>query len=358
LLLEADMRTPAPGRSVQIYSHRPGRMELPRYLRTERTGSDGTVGVDLAAGSYIVCAPGATPGSPAPRSARATVGTGPVLVHLVEAPPSARQRFDVRAGFDPRPGIAPKLVLRRVDDGSGARFEQPGVLLPGSNAFDLDLPAGRYTVEVLPLGELLVDRAARELSVGPERAAFAVEVRGNPGRIDVTLAGLSAEQLPARVYPQPVEGLASDAPESTWWGPYKWHRVDLQVPTLDGPRRVLVFGADGTFRSRAPVDLSGDAARVELEPALRVVVDWFGWDPRRDADAVVFAVGEAEAARTLRPRFGAGHPELERPALGGELVVPRTGSLRLECRRADGSLAWEWSAEVAADPVRVRIGSP
>lgn len=359
LLLRPDMATPAPAGELRVYSFVPRSMELPEFVRAVRTGADGIADcTGLAPGSYVVCAPGATPRAAAPRTARATVGAGEtVLVRLVEAAPATVVRFDVRASFTPRFGVTSKLVLRRVDDGSGDLFQQPDLLKPGAVTFELALPPGRYAVGTLPLGELVVEPGSRELVVGEEERTATIVLTENPARVDVVLEGVPATELPARVYPQSAaDSLLADRPAQLWWGPPRWHRPDLQAPALEGPRRVLVFGRNATFRSRDIVTLDSDRVAVALEPAARVVVDWFDWDPARDAGAVLTVeVGEEVVARTLVPRFGEGHPELERPAMGGEVVVAHGGEARLECRRPDGTLAWERTVALIDDPVRVRI---
>ncbi|MGA0867379.1 MAG: hypothetical protein ACO3UM_00460 [Planctomycetota bacterium] len=362
-LLRADMRTAAPGRSLQVYSFRPGRMTLPEYQVTVRTGDDGRATVrDLPPGHYLICGPGASPRDSAPRTARVEVGTGLVQAIVVEAADVRPLRVEVRSDYAPRYGIAPKVVLTRLDDGSGARFEQPGVLRPGVEAFDLPLPVGTYAMAVLPEGELLPAGPSDQVRVADREAPLLLHLVENRARVDVTLKGLPPTEFPARVHAQPTAGaLQTDLPERTWWGPYKWHQADMTLPALQGPRRLLVFGARGTFRSVGPVDVSGDRAVVEVEPAARVVVDIFDWDPEADAGLVLDAVsGDEELARVLKPRFGDGYPELDRPSLGGEIFVSAEVPLTLVGRRADGTEAFRRvlaAADLApTEAVRVSVG--
>lgn len=361
LLLEPDMATPAPRRTVQVYSFVPRSMSLPEYVTALRTSDAGIAAApDLPPGSYIVCAPGAAPGMPAPRTARVTVAADEAArAVLVEPPVAGKVTFDVRAAFEPRFGITPKLVLHRIDDNSGTHHEQPDLLKPGGNVFELELPLGRYSVGTLPMGELVPESGSREITIDRGTRRVTVVLAENPARVDVVLEGVPPAELPARVYPQPAADVLHDDLAKPWWGPHRWHAPKQQVPAVDGPRRVLVFGRAATFRSRKPVVLEVDRIVVPVEPATRIVVDWFDWVPELDAGALLTAeVGDEVIARTLVPRFGAGHPELERPALGGELVVPLRDSARLECRRTDGSLAWERVVPLTGEPVRLAIETP
>lgn len=363
-LLRADMRTPAAGRSLQIYAYTPGKMALPEYRTTARTGEDGRVRVgELAPGHYVICGPGASPRDTAPRVARVEVGSGSAEAILVESADERPVRVEVRADYAPRFGIAPKVVLTRLDDDTGARFEQPGVLRPGVVAFDLQLPRGDYTVGVLPEGELLLAGASSQIRVTDPSTPLILDLVENRARVDVILKGLPADELPARVHAQPALELSTDLPERTWWGPFKWHRPDMTVPTLSEPRRILVFGARGTFRSAMPVDVSRDRVEVPLEAANRLVVEVYDWDPVADRGLVLdVQAGDEVCARVLTPRFGDGYPELERPALGGELVVPAGVPLVLVGRRADGTEAFRRELAPAEppveQPVRVSIGAP
>ncbi|MDA1220437.1 MAG: hypothetical protein O3B85_00295, partial [Planctomycetota bacterium] len=288
------------------------------------------------------------------------VGVGVVEAVLVEAAGVRPVRGEVRAEYAPRYGIAPKVVLSRLEDGTGSRFEQPGVLRPGVQAFDLPLPAGSYAIGVLPEGELVVAGGSPQVRVEEPSRPLVLDLVENRARVDVELGGLPAEEFPARVHAQPAVELLQDLPERTWWGPYKWHRADMTLPALEGPRRLLVFGVRGTYRSVEPVDLSGDRAEVAVEPAVRVVVDVYGWDPVAD-DGLVLDVeaGSEASARVLTPRFGDGYPELRRPALGGEFVVRPGTEIRLLGRRVDGTEAFrrvvEAPTETSEEPLRLSL---
>ena len=92
-----------------------------------------------------------------------------------------------------------------------------------------------------------------------------------------------------------------------------------------------------------------------MAPATRLVVDWFAWQPEADTGATLFVEhGEEAQARTLAPVFGAARPDLERPAMSGELVVPR-GPLRLECRTAEGELRFARDVVAEGPELHVRV---
>jgi len=359
-LLRADMRSPAAGRSLQIYSFTPGRMALPEYRTTVRTGADGrAVAGDLELGHYVICGPGASPRDVAPRTARVELADGFAEVILVEAIDDRPVRVEVRSDYAPRYGIAPKVVLTRLGHGAGTRFEQPGVLRPGVEVFELPLHPGSYTVGVLPEGELLPAGTSAQIQVGEGGESLLLHLVENRARVDVSLEGLPADEFPARVHAQPEQALLHDLPERTWWGPYKWHQAEMTLPAIESPRRLLVFGARRTYRATGPSDLSRDRVTVPLEPAVRLVVDVFAWEPQTDGGLVLDVLaGDEEFARVLQPRFGDGYPELSRPALGGELVVPAGVPMTLVGRREDGSEAFRRELGPAAsanEPLRVSI---
>src|SRR5690606_12466382 len=101
----------------------------------------------------------------------------------------------------PGEGVTVRLVCRRRD--GGARFRSREALVPGASQIELALPEAQYDIEVEPIGELLVHPDTRVLQVARSATVARVSLAANPARIDVQLGGLSADELPVRVYPQP-----------------------------------------------------------------------------------------------------------------------------------------------------------
>src|SRR5690606_17691451 len=133
VLLEPDMATRSPHRALSIHRYTPRRMERPELVREPTTDALGIARIPaLEPGSYIVCAPGATPSSPAPATARATLVPGgpPITRYVVEPQPTVPVTFRVQADFTPREGVAVRLVCRRRD--GGARFRSREALVPGA----------------------------------------------------------------------------------------------------------------------------------------------------------------------------------------------------------------------------------
>ena len=90
---------------------------------------------------------------------------------------------------------------------------------------------------------------------------------------------------------------------------------------------------------------------------MRIDIEWFDWQPLVDVGATAFIEAtDVELARALTPVFARGPDPALRPAMSGTFVVPG-GPVRVECRRVDGSLAWERSLDPRGEAARVTIGS-
>lgn len=359
MVLRDDWCTAFAGATLRAYRFDPRRMELPKNPVFLRTGDDGVaVFDDVPDGPWLIVAPGAEPGDPAPATARATTSHDAVapLLTVAAIAPSIEARFDVLARFAPRDGFSTRLVLVREDDLSRREYPFPRVVDPGANQVVLRVPAGRYEVTTRPLGDLVVRDDERLVKLADQGAPRTLHLDENPKRITVTLDGLPDDELPARVVPCAVDRVRDDRPTDVWWGPFRWHARTMVVSTLRGTHRLAVHGRTRTYLSRDAARLDGEKLVVQLVPAVRVLVDVGAWKGARDAGATIdVAAGDERFTRMLVPVFGPERPDLSAPVLGGELVVPAGANLLIECLRADGSAAWTRTVAADTDPLRVRV---
>ncbi|MBI5851273.1 MAG: hypothetical protein HZB39_09615 [Planctomycetes bacterium] len=359
VVLRDDWCTAFAGATLRAFRFDPRRMELPKNPVFLRAGDDGVaVFEDAPDGPWLIVAPGAEPGDPAPATARATTSRDAEspLVTVAAVAPAIEVRFDVLARFAPRDGFSTRLVLVREDDFSRREYPFPRVVEPGSNQVVLRVPAGRYEVTTRPLGDLVVRDDERLVNLAESSGPQTLHLDENQGRITVVLEGLPDDELPARVVPSAVDRVLDDRPTDVWWGPFRWHARTMVVSTLRGTHRLAVHGRTRTYLSRDAARLDGEKLVVQLVPAVRLLVDVGTWQSARDSGATIdVTAGDERFTRMLVPVFGPERPDLPAPVLGGELVVPAGANLTIECVRADGSAAWTRTVAADTDPLRVRV---
>jgi hypothetical protein len=173
-----------------------------------------------------------------------------------------------------------------------------------------------------------------------------VVVGPNPEHTRLELSGIERHCLPVRVTRESVDTIVDECSDTTFLGRYHWQEAVADVPSQERPCRLLAFGRTWTFVSAAPIDVRGPRVTVPMLPGSRVHIEWVGWRPDRDRDAIVeVETAHGNVARMLAPSLVARHGA-HWPALVGDLVVPQ-GRWVARCWRADGSQAWVEA--VAAD---------
>lgn len=345
--LNAEVTGPAAGREVGIYAIDMRNPGPPIPLKTMNTDENGYVRVaGLEPGGFLVAGPGAEAKDGHPHCTRLML---PPKIPAFEAPCTVvampRTQFvTLRIEADIRPeknrGMAPRLYLKRKDDGSGHPHPLPTVLQPGRQTCVLRVPPGTYELGSLPLGRLALETNEGFLEVATGKdPVMDVKVRENEAMTSLELRGIPKERFPVIVHPQRCDGVLDEDPQLFFLGEYRWRLPEQRVPVLGFRCRLVGLARGGTYIADRELELTRAPVAVAMKPACLVHVTWLGPEAVRSEGAIAMTTsGKEQVVTRLRRELVADGAELK-PALVGTVVVPK-GRLQVECLRADGSVVW------------------
>ncbi len=350
--LNPQMTGPAAGQKVGIYALDMRNPGPPIPLKRVKTDGNGYARVPgLEPGGFFVAAPGAGPEDNHPHTARLML---PPRIPAVESvctvvamPETRSVTLRVEADIQPdrNRGMAPKLYLKRKDDGSGRPYPLPAMLQPGKQTTVVRVPSGTYELGALPLGRLVLEtnEAFLDVAAGADPVVD-IKVRENEAMTSLELRGIPEDEFPVIVHPRRCDAVADEDPQLFFLGPYRWRRPEQQVPVLSFRCRLVGLARGGTYLADRELQMTRPGMVVDMQPACLVHVRWLGVEAVRSEGAVAITTsGKEQVVTRLRPELIADGAELQ-PALVGTAVVSK-GLIEVECVRRDGGVAWRRQQE-------------
>ncbi len=299
-----------------------------------------------------IVAPGSSRESLQPQSTRIVLQPNPLILDhhcVLRLPtPSVKTRLELHVRKIAGLRYGHKLFLRQLD-GTGPRLiPQRHTIQPGVCSIELNVPAGTYAIDALPMGEYRFDPATIVVNKDAKPASvFADRVEA---RMRLELHGISHRFLPLRISPLILDSLASEDPGILFLGPSHWSRLAMDVAPLRQTVRLVAFGRNSGFISTDKVNLEGEQQEVEMQPATFVRLEWRGLRDLHGAVATVNSDHRA-VAKTFQPELiHVGGSTL--PGWVCTCVLPR-GPLHIEVHSHEGSKIW--MTDVVADRARLRV---
>ncbi len=270
--VEADMQRPAAKARVTVYESDMKQPTQPVAVATQETDADGYVCFrGLAPGGFLVTLGDAKPSDRAPQTQRFVLPDGmprqelPILLVREEARHLAT--VSVTQTSLQRGAIPPLLFVRGEGENAGHMMPIGSPLVETKQAFEVELAAGDWHVEVLPIGLYRLQGDRRFTMGRGARATYELSTaaEAHTGSSTVELVGISDRDLPVSVRPRFAgEEEPADA-DLLFCGPLRWHsrRVENVALPTNRPCKLVVTNRGAQWISHELHGAGQHMARLE-----------------------------------------------------------------------------------------------